>query len=77
MDTGLPGLPSRSYYEKINKHYGLSSKKQNIFLMNMRIVANDKHMFWKEPPGESVLDPVEQLLVFAMFILLHDRYDLF
>lgn len=69
--------PKRLYYEKPYTHHNLSPDRQNIFLFNIRIVQNEENTFYKDPPGDSVLDPVEQLMVYAMFVLKHARYDIF
>jgi hypothetical protein len=45
--------------------------------MNVDILKNDDHWQFKDPPGSSVLDPIEHLVVYSMFILSHSRFDLF
>lgn len=64
-----PGYNTRDYYEDYGYFRPLPKESRIMFLLNLKILKNDSHWGYKEPPGSSIQDPMEQLVCFGFYCL--------
>jgi hypothetical protein len=63
------------FYETYGFERNLPKNVRVTCAINTKILKNNENYVYKNPPGENVLDPIEQLLRFSLYLLKNESYE--
>ena len=57
------------YYEEYKKRRDLENVKEVLFIFSLKFIRNTDYLYFKDPPGENILDPMKELVYYTHYLL--------